>query len=168
MQFPKGTRVIEACTQAGKFIPHYCYHPKLSSPGNCRMCLVEMGMPKMTPDRKPVLGADGKPEIALDSAAADFLRAGRERGHGHPHGLADGAGVPQGRDGVPAHQSSARLPDLRPGGRVPAAGILRRVRQRRIRASSSTRSRSRRTSNSGRASRSTPSAASFARAASAS
>jgi len=63
LQFPKGTRVIEACKQAAKFIPHYCYHEKLSSPGNCRMCLVEMGMPKMTPDRKPVLGPDGKPEI---------------------------------------------------------------------------------------------------------
>jgi NADH-quinone oxidoreductase subunit G len=62
-QFPRGTRVIEACRQAGKFIPHYCYHPKLTSPGNCRMCLIEMGTPKMTPDRKPVLGADGKPEI---------------------------------------------------------------------------------------------------------
>jgi NADH-quinone oxidoreductase subunit G len=63
MQFPKGTRVIEACNQAGKFIPRYCYHPKLSSPGNCRMCLIEMGMPKMGPDRKPILGADGKPAI---------------------------------------------------------------------------------------------------------
>jgi NADH-quinone oxidoreductase subunit G len=63
LQFPKGTRVIEACRQAQKLIPHYCYHPKLSSPGNCRMCLVEMGMPKMTPDRKPVIGADGRPEI---------------------------------------------------------------------------------------------------------
>ena len=63
-QFPKGTRVIEACAKAGKFVPRYCYHPKLSSPGNCRMCLIEMGMPKMTPDRKPVIGADGKPEIA--------------------------------------------------------------------------------------------------------
>ncbi len=63
MQFPKGTRVIEACAQAQKFIPRYCYHPKLPRPGNCRMCLIEMGMPKMTPDRKPVLGEDGKPEI---------------------------------------------------------------------------------------------------------
>ncbi len=63
-QFPKGTRLIEACMKSGRFIPHYCYHPKLSSPGNCRMCLVEMGMPKMTPDRKPITGADGKPEIA--------------------------------------------------------------------------------------------------------
>jgi NADH dehydrogenase/NADH:ubiquinone oxidoreductase 75 kD subunit (chain G) len=63
-QFPKGTRLIEACMQSGQFVPHYCYHPKLSSPGNCRMCLVELGMPKMTPDRKPVLGEDGRPEIA--------------------------------------------------------------------------------------------------------
>ena len=64
MQFPKGTRVIEACKQAVKFIPHYCYHEKLTSPGNCRMCLVELGSPKMTPERQPVIGADGRPEIA--------------------------------------------------------------------------------------------------------
>ena len=63
LQFPKGTRVIEACSQAQKFIPRYCYHPKLSSPGNCRMCMVELGLPKMTPDRQPVLDANGKPEI---------------------------------------------------------------------------------------------------------
>ena len=44
-QFPKGTRMIEACKQVKADVPHYCYHPKLSSPGNCRMCLVEMGMP---------------------------------------------------------------------------------------------------------------------------
>ena len=43
--FPKGTRMIEACRQVGVEVPHYCYHPKLTSPGNCRMCLVEMGMP---------------------------------------------------------------------------------------------------------------------------
>ena len=63
-QFKKGTRVIEACAQAGKFVPHYCYHPKLSSPGNCRMCLIEMGMPKPGPDRKPAMGPDGKPVIS--------------------------------------------------------------------------------------------------------
>lgn len=62
-QFPKGTRVIEACEQAGSYVPRYCYHKKLSSPGNCRMCLIEMGMPRMGPDRKPVLGEDGKPVI---------------------------------------------------------------------------------------------------------
>ena len=62
-QFPKGTRVIEACAQVGIYIPRYCYHPKLSSPGNCRMCLIEMGLPRMGPDRKFELGADGKPVI---------------------------------------------------------------------------------------------------------
>jgi len=62
-QFPKGTRLIEACEQAGSYVPRYCYHKKLSSPGNCRMCLIEMGMPKMGPDRKPELGSDGKPLI---------------------------------------------------------------------------------------------------------
>src|SRR5437588_6465722 len=62
-QFPKGTRVIEACAQAGVYVPRYCYHKKLSSPGNCRMCLIEMGMPRMGPERKPELGDDGKPII---------------------------------------------------------------------------------------------------------
>jgi NADH-quinone oxidoreductase subunit G len=62
-QFPKGTRLIEACEQAGSYVPRYCYHKKLSSPGNCRMCLIEMGLPKMGPDRKPELGSDGKPII---------------------------------------------------------------------------------------------------------
>src|SRR5947207_13422111 len=62
-QFPKGTRVIEACAQIGAYVPRYCYHKKLSSPGNCRMCLIEMGMPRMGPDRKPELGSDGKPIV---------------------------------------------------------------------------------------------------------
>jgi NADH-quinone oxidoreductase subunit G len=62
-QFPKGTRVIEACEQAGSFVPRYCYHKNLSSPGNCRMCLIEMGFPRLGPDRKPELGPDNKPII---------------------------------------------------------------------------------------------------------
>jgi NADH-quinone oxidoreductase subunit G len=62
-EFPKGTRVIEACEKAGSYVPRYCYHKKLSSPGNCRMCLIEMGLPKMGPDRKPECGPDGKPVI---------------------------------------------------------------------------------------------------------
>lgn len=44
---PKGINIIEAVKLAGKGkeVPHYCYHPKLSISGNCRMCMVEMGMP---------------------------------------------------------------------------------------------------------------------------
>jgi len=63
VQLPKGLNVIEAASRHQKFIPHYCYHPKLSVVGNCRMCLVEIGMPKMDANRKPVVGTDGKPEI---------------------------------------------------------------------------------------------------------
>jgi NADH-quinone oxidoreductase subunit G len=63
IQVPKGTNVVEVTRQQDKFLPHYCYHPKLSISGNCRMCLFEMGTPKMDAERKPVLGADGRPEI---------------------------------------------------------------------------------------------------------
>jgi NADH-quinone oxidoreductase subunit G len=63
-QFPEGTKLIEACMQSGSFVPHYCYHPALSTPGNCRMCLLEIGGPKMDANRQPVLGPDGRPEIA--------------------------------------------------------------------------------------------------------
>ncbi|MCF6312593.1 MAG: molybdopterin-dependent oxidoreductase [Verrucomicrobiales bacterium] len=63
-QFPKGTRMIEACRQVQVEVPHYCYHPKLSSPGNCRMCLVEMGMPpRLAPGAEPELDENGRQKI---------------------------------------------------------------------------------------------------------
>ena len=34
--------VFEACREAGVYIPHFCYHPKLSVVANCRMCLVQV------------------------------------------------------------------------------------------------------------------------------
>lgn len=64
IQVPKGMNVVEVAKKAGKFIPHYCYHPKLPISGNCRMCLFEMGTPAMNAERKPIIGADGKPEIS--------------------------------------------------------------------------------------------------------
>ncbi len=64
IQVPRGTRMIEACKIAEQEVPHYCYHPKLSSPGNCRMCLVQMGMPpRPAPGASPVYGNDGYQEI---------------------------------------------------------------------------------------------------------
>ncbi|MCH8474733.1 MAG: (2Fe-2S)-binding protein [Opitutales bacterium] len=80
---PKGTNVIEAAAQLNIEIPHYCYHPKLSAPGNCRMCLVEMGMPMR--DRgtgEPIMDDDGKqkigwmprPAIACNTAAAPGMQ----------------------------------------------------------------------------------------------
>ena len=37
-----GSTVLQACEVAGKEIPRFCYHERLSIAGNCRMCLVEM------------------------------------------------------------------------------------------------------------------------------
>ncbi|MBU0752166.1 MAG: NADH-quinone oxidoreductase subunit NuoG [Gammaproteobacteria bacterium] len=42
LQVPDGSTVIEAAHQAGVYIPHFCYHKKLSIAANCRMCLVEV------------------------------------------------------------------------------------------------------------------------------
>ncbi|MBL0142440.1 MAG: (2Fe-2S)-binding protein [Betaproteobacteria bacterium] len=35
-----GQTVMQAATEAGIFIPYFCWHPKLSVPGNCRICVV--------------------------------------------------------------------------------------------------------------------------------
>lgn len=42
VQVAPGTRVIEACKQAGVVVPHFCYHPGLPVAGNCRMCMVHI------------------------------------------------------------------------------------------------------------------------------
>nr|BBD14122.1 NADH dehydrogenase subunit 11 [Ophirina amphinema] len=39
---PNGSTVIQACELAGVEVPKFCYHPRLSIAGNCRMCLVEL------------------------------------------------------------------------------------------------------------------------------
>ena len=42
-----GTTLLQACEVAGREIPRFCYHDRLSIAGNCRMCLVEVEkMPK--------------------------------------------------------------------------------------------------------------------------
>ncbi len=42
IEVENGTSVLQACEIAGKEIPRFCYHERLSIAGNCRMCLVEM------------------------------------------------------------------------------------------------------------------------------
>jgi NADH-quinone oxidoreductase subunit G len=48
VEVPPGSTVLQACEAAGKEIPRFCYHQRLSIAGNCRMCLVEVkpGPPK--------------------------------------------------------------------------------------------------------------------------
>jgi NADH-quinone oxidoreductase subunit G len=42
IEVPGGITVLQACEIAGKEVPRFCYHERLSVAGNCRMCLVEM------------------------------------------------------------------------------------------------------------------------------
>ncbi len=42
LEVPPGATVMDAANQAGIYIPHFCYHKKLSIAANCRMCLVEV------------------------------------------------------------------------------------------------------------------------------
>jgi len=42
VEVPNGTSVLQAAELAGREIPRFCYHERLSVAGNCRMCLVEV------------------------------------------------------------------------------------------------------------------------------
>ena len=101
VEVPNGSSVLQACEAAGVEIPRFCYHERLSVAGNCRMCLVEI---EKAP--KPIAScaypvADGM-VVKTDTP---MVRNGAPR-----------------RDGIPADQPPAGLPDLRPGRRVRPAG----------------------------------------------
>src|SRR5438132_683203 len=42
VEVPQGATVMDATNQLGVYVPHFCYHRKLSIAANCRMCLVEV------------------------------------------------------------------------------------------------------------------------------
>ena len=42
VQVENGSTVMEAANKLGVFVPHFCYHKKLSIAANCRMCLVQV------------------------------------------------------------------------------------------------------------------------------
>ena len=42
MEVPEGSTIMDAANKAGTFVPHFCYHKKLSIAANCRMCLVQV------------------------------------------------------------------------------------------------------------------------------
>ena len=42
VEVQEGSMVMDAANQLGTYIPHFCYHKKLSIAANCRMCLVEV------------------------------------------------------------------------------------------------------------------------------
>jgi len=62
--FEGKVRALQFMIDNGLELPYFCYHPALSVPTNCRMCLVEMGTPKMNPQTKEVEKDDkGNPII---------------------------------------------------------------------------------------------------------
>ncbi len=72
---PPEYTLLQACEEAGKEIPRFCYHERLSVAGNCRMCLVEVkgGPPKPTAscamsvrDLRP--GPNGEPPVVLTNS----------------------------------------------------------------------------------------------------
>ena len=76
VEVPQGATVLQACEAAGKEIPRFCYHERLSIAGNCRMCLVEVkpGPPK--PQASCALPAADNQEIRTDSPMVKAAREG--------------------------------------------------------------------------------------------
>ena len=76
VEVPQGATVLQACEAAGKEIPRFCYHERLSIAGNCRMCLVEVkpGPPK--PQASCALPAAEGQEIRTDSQMVKAAREG--------------------------------------------------------------------------------------------
>jgi NADH-quinone oxidoreductase subunit G len=76
VEVPQGATVLQACEIAGKEIPRFCYHERLSIAGNCRMCLVEVkpGPPK--PQASCALPAADNQEVRTDSVMVKAAREG--------------------------------------------------------------------------------------------
>ena len=76
VEVPQGATVLQACEAAGKEVPRFCYHERLSIAGNCRMCLVEVkpGPPK--PQASCALPAADKQEIRTDTPMVKKAREG--------------------------------------------------------------------------------------------
>jgi NADH-quinone oxidoreductase subunit G len=77
VEVPPGINLIEAAKLAGIEIPHFCFHPRLSVVGQCRMCLVEIeGIPKIqaacTTPLKDGLVVRTTTEKVRDSRAANM------------------------------------------------------------------------------------------------
>jgi NADH-quinone oxidoreductase subunit G len=75
LEVPQGATVLQACELAGKEIPRFCYHERLSIAGNCRMCLVEVAPGPPKPQASCALPAADGQMIRTDS---EMVRKARE------------------------------------------------------------------------------------------
>jgi NADH-quinone oxidoreductase subunit G len=76
IEVPQGATVLQACELAGKEIPRFCYHERLSIAGNCRMCLVEVAPGPAKPQASCALPAADGQAIRTDTAMVKKAREG--------------------------------------------------------------------------------------------
>jgi NADH-quinone oxidoreductase subunit G len=76
IEVPQGATVLQACELAGKEIPRFCYHERLSIAGNCRMCLVEVAPGPPKPQASCALPAADGQAIRTDTAMVKKAREG--------------------------------------------------------------------------------------------
>ncbi len=76
IEVPAGATVLQACELAGKEIPRFCYHERLSIAGNCRMCLVEVAPGPPKPQASCALPAAEGQIIKTNSAMVKKAREG--------------------------------------------------------------------------------------------
>ncbi|MEN9683776.1 MAG: hypothetical protein RLZZ427_1527 [Pseudomonadota bacterium] len=76
IEVPAGATVLQACELAGKEIPRFCYHERLSIAGNCRMCLVEVSPGPPKPQASCALPAGEGQVIRTDSEMVKKAREG--------------------------------------------------------------------------------------------
>ena len=76
VEVPPGSMVMHAAEKAGTYIPHFCYHKKLSIAANCRMCLVEVEKaPKPLPACAGSASCSSMPRWTSTRCAARCRRA---------------------------------------------------------------------------------------------
>ena len=76
VEVPAGATVLQACEAAGKEIPRFCYHERLSIAGNCRMCLVEVAPGPPKPQASCALPAADNQVITTTSEKVKKAREG--------------------------------------------------------------------------------------------
>jgi len=76
IEVPQGATVLQACELAGKEIPRFCYHERLSIAGNCRMCLVEVAPGPPKPQASCALPAADVQAIRTDTPMVKKAREG--------------------------------------------------------------------------------------------
>ena len=76
LDVPQGATVLQACELAGKEIPRFCYHERLSIAGNCRMCLVEVSPGPPKPQASCALPTAEGQVIKTDSPMVKKAREG--------------------------------------------------------------------------------------------